>query len=64
MNAPLDPSCWGKTPYLSKADALSCIRHRVRKPKNGRGGLIAYRCGRCGQWHVGSLSFRTKEYRR
>lgn len=50
--------CMGKISYQSKAAALAVIRHqqrngRVRRAK-GVGGLNAYRCGRCHNWHIGT----------
>lgn len=57
----LNHDCDGKTPYPSKAAALSCLQHRTKdrrtKRRDGRGKLGAYRCRNCSQWHLGSFAF-------
>lgn len=44
--------CAGKVPFDSFALANAVV---TRRPKDdGRRCRIAYRCGHCGAWHVGS----------
>jgi hypothetical protein len=59
MNEKFLSGCAGKTPYLSKADALAVIRHRERTGRmkgRGRGRCDAYPCRHCKRWHIGSGS--------
>lgn len=46
-------SCYGKHPFTSAALA----RKVARKSKGER--RVAYRCGECGKWHVGTPPPRT-----
>jgi hypothetical protein len=63
---PFDPGCTGKAQYVSKADAIRCLRgvNKRLSTKGGRGGVHPYRCDRCKRWHIGSNSFRNKELRK
>lgn len=57
MNEKVAAGCMGKTPYLSKADALSVIRHRAKTGRictKGRGTIVPYKCRNCRHWHIGS----------
>jgi hypothetical protein len=57
VNAPevIDPACTGKMRYLNKGAALAVIgRRKGAKRIRRANGLNAYRCKRCGHWHIGS----------
>lgn len=51
--------CLGKTAFLDKRDALRVLRERKARAKSRRARhkehstLEAYRCGACGNWHLG-----------
>jgi hypothetical protein len=44
-------SCSGRQGYDSKGMAE---RIAVRSRKRGNGKVAVYRCGECGQWHIGN----------
>jgi hypothetical protein len=44
-------SCIGKTPYVSKAEAMHVVAFRAKRGKAR--GMRAYRCDCCKRWHVG-----------
>lgn len=50
--------CWTKTPFRTEAGALRQIKALVwnnevhHQPERSK-GLNAYRCAKCGRWHVG-----------
>lgn len=56
-----DAQCHGKTPYQTRADALSVMRRMKEKRRpasvmNRSRTPAAYRCDSCGLWHIGGFN--------
>ncbi len=58
-----DTACRGKVPHPSKRHALAAGRATLAHPQRHRPGLVlnAYRCRRCGKWHLGNSPARFVE---
>ncbi len=55
----INPRCFGKQAFASKAEANKLLHRRSKRNRNGLSGatrrqetMMTYRCD-CGKWHVG-----------
>lgn len=57
-----DIACIGKPAMATRSHAEAVIRTMIRARRR-RADLQAYRCKRCGHWHVGSTAPRQRKDR-
>jgi len=55
---PLHLECERKVPYQSRVDAQVARDRLADRSDWTESEIRAYRCGRCGGWHVGRLPLR------
>lgn len=54
------PCRTGKFGHLTRRAAMAVLKRTVRAGKRKPDGLEAYRCSRCGLWHIGNSGNRPR----